>query len=284
MRSGFEKLVVCHLNHQLRGAESDADAAFVRGLAKNCGLRCEIASVDVRAMARKRKLSIETAAREARRDFFRAAARKHRCRALFLAHHADDQAETVLMNLFRGSGLAGLTGMAPRGDHVLEDVTILRPLLDLPRASIDAWARAHEVKFREDASNESLEHTRNRVRHELLPLAADIFKRAPGPLLARFAAIARADDGCLYQLADELLAGAGPQPDGSLRVTDALKAQSPAIIVRVIALWLARQHGFAPHHRELASAIAMLQPGGPAKINLRGARYLRRKEGRLWVS
>lgn len=281
--AGFRQLIVCHLDHKLRGAESAADAAFVRALARQRGLRCECASADVRAIAAKRKLSIETAAREARREFFQSAARKHRCRVLFLAHHADDQAETVLMNLFRGAGLAGVAGMAARSDDSLEGITILRPLLGAPRAEIEAHARTRGLQFREDASNQSLEHARNRVRHELLPLAADIFAREPGPLLARFASIARADDACLDDAARQLLSKCRVHEDGSLAISDDLKSSPPAITSRAIALWLAEHYRYTAQCRELSAALAMLQRGGPAKTNLRGGQHLRRKAGRLWV-
>ena len=283
MRAGFRHLIVCHLDHELRGAASAADAAFVRALAKRHGLRCECATADVRAIAAKRRLSIETAAREARREFFQKAARKHCCRVLFLAHHADDQAETVLMNLFRGAGLSGVAGMAARSYEALEGITVLRPLLEVSRAEITAHARARGLRFREDTSNESLEHTRNRVRHELLRLAAEIFKREPGPLLARFATIARADDACLDAAARQLLSKCRLDEDGSLVIAGDLKSSPPAIASRAIALWLAEHHRYTARHRELAAAVAMLQRGGPAKINLRGGQHLRRKAGRLWV-
>jgi tRNA(Ile)-lysidine synthase len=105
---GYEKLVVCHLNHRLRGAASRADARFVEKVARNLGLDCEIGSVDVGALAKRCKLSIETAARFARLAFFVEVARRRRCSRIFLAHHADDLVETALLNLFRGAGPGGM--------------------------------------------------------------------------------------------------------------------------------------------------------------------------------
>src|SRR6516162_2135950 len=114
---GYERLIVCHLNHRLRGRSSDADARFVKSLVEryNQGLAAriqfELGSANVRAFANQKKLSIETAAREARYAFFAETARRRNCTTIFVAHHADDLVETFLMNLFRGAGSAGLAAI-----------------------------------------------------------------------------------------------------------------------------------------------------------------------------
>src|SRR5207302_238159 len=105
---GYEQLIVCHLNHQLRGRSSDADARFVKKLADKYGVGFELGAVNVRVLAKKKKTSIETAARDARYSFFAKAAKRKRCHTIFLAHHADDLVETFLLNLIRGAGLTGL--------------------------------------------------------------------------------------------------------------------------------------------------------------------------------
>ena len=121
---GYQKLIVCHLNHQLRGKSSDADARFVEKLAVKYGLDLVVGSTKVRALAAQKKLSIETAARTARYEFFAQTAKRKRCRTLFLAHHVDDLVETFLINLFRGAGTAGLSAMREvstrRIDHFAE--------------------------------------------------------------------------------------------------------------------------------------------------------------------
>ena len=164
---GFCKIVVCHLDHGLR-AESRADARFVADFAKTLCAQCEVARSNVAALAKRRKISIEAAAREARYKFFARMARKHSCPHLFLAHHADDQVETFLFNLLRGSGSAGLGGMSP---HSLRDdgLVVLRPLLGVWREEIDAYIAAHALPFREDGSNTDPRYTRNRIRHAALP-------------------------------------------------------------------------------------------------------------------
>ena len=132
-RHGFRKVVVCHLDHRLRGRASTADARFVEKLADRLGYPCESAAVDVRGRMKGHGESMETAARHTRHEFFAECAAKFRCRRILLAHHADDQAETVLWNLLRGSH--GLRGM--RGEQEIriagKPLRIIRPLLELRR-------------------------------------------------------------------------------------------------------------------------------------------------------
>ncbi|HEX8297047.1 MAG TPA: tRNA lysidine(34) synthetase TilS, partial [Chthoniobacteraceae bacterium] len=107
---GYRRLIVCHLDHAVR-EESNADAAFVRQLAEQLGCAVEVARLDVTGLARRRKLSLETAAREARYGFFAEVAARRACRTLFLGHHAEDRVETLLFNLFRGTGGSGLSAI-----------------------------------------------------------------------------------------------------------------------------------------------------------------------------
>src|SRR5438874_11533769 len=108
---GYRKLIVCHLDHELRGRASQVDARFVASMAAKLGLNCEIGRTDVRGLAAQSKLSIETAARAARFAFFIRVARQKRCRTIFLAHHADDLVETALLNLLRGASPGGVAAM-----------------------------------------------------------------------------------------------------------------------------------------------------------------------------
>lgn len=141
IEAGFTNLILCHLNHGLRGEESDGDAALVKRLAKKYALKCEIEGRNVALLAEQRSISIETAAREARHDFFLRMAEKHEAWVVFLAHHAEDQAETILANLCRGSSLAGLAGMrtVQRMDSGLH---LVRPLLNLRRTEINAYLKS----------------------------------------------------------------------------------------------------------------------------------------------
>lgn len=167
--------LVAHFNHQLRGAESDADAEFVRAFAEAQELTVQIGRGDVAAHAQRERVSIEVAARHLRYDFLAQIALAHAAPFIVLAHHADDQAETLLLRLVRGTGVAGLQGMRPISPLPIpnphtEHIKLLRPLLRTPRADIEAFCAAHGLIYRQDSSNDDPQHLRNRVRHELLPL------------------------------------------------------------------------------------------------------------------
>lgn len=281
---GYKKLIVCHVNHGLRGRESGQDAAFVQRLAKRHQLRCKVHRADVRKRATKTKTSLETAGREERLEFFSATARKYHCRSIFLAHHADDDAETVLHNLFRGSSLQGVSGMKPVHETA-SGLLLVRPLLDATRQNINDYIRENKLPYREDSSNQSTGHTRNRVRHELLPLLCDLFQRDVAPLLKRFSALAARDHVFLTALSQEFaIKHEVFNDDGSLRLKAEFKKAHPAIQSRIIHRWLTETHGVPKiGQREIDAALSMLQPNGPAKINLCGDRHLRRKTGRLMV-
>ncbi len=192
-------LHVAHLNHQMRGEEADADATFVAGLAADWELPVTIERVDVPALARAHKLAPEEAARRARYAFLAWVAEQIGARSIAVAHNADDQTETVLMHWLRGAGLAGLRGMLPAtplgdlrleiGDIVpfghwglatepsslksqvsnLQSLTLIRPLLEVPRADIEAYCAGHHLQPRFDRSNLDTTYFRNRLRHELIP-------------------------------------------------------------------------------------------------------------------
>ena len=157
--------VLCaHFNHRLRGDESDRDEAFVRELCRDLGVDCIVGSGDVAAYAASHGVGIEAAARTLRYDFLETAAEENGCTRIATAHNADDNAETILMNLIRGSGLKGLTGIPPaRGK-------IIRPLLTVTRGEIECYLSSNGLAYVEDSSNRSDDYTRNRIRHHVLPL------------------------------------------------------------------------------------------------------------------
>jgi tRNA(Ile)-lysidine synthase len=186
-------LHAAHLHHGQRGAEADADAEFVRGLAAEWGLACTVAQVDVPALAREQRLAFEEAARRARYAFLSRVAAETGARTIAVGHNADDQAETVLMHFLRGSGLAGLRGMLPRtplADYRLLDLPspgfpdseagtagwrtplLIRPLLEVPRADILDYCARHGLAPRFDRSNLDTTYFRNWLRHEVIPLLA----------------------------------------------------------------------------------------------------------------
>ncbi|MBI5800738.1 MAG: tRNA lysidine(34) synthetase TilS [Verrucomicrobia bacterium] len=164
------RLAVAHFNHRLRGAASEGDARFVARVARRLGLECVLESGDVRGLASERGWSVEMAARELRHEFLARTARRLGLRTVALAHHADDQVELFFLRLLRGAG-GGMAGMK-WGSHSPADkaVRLVRPLLDQPKATLVEFAREEKVRFREDASNASVDILRNRIRRELLPL------------------------------------------------------------------------------------------------------------------
>ena len=164
--------VCAHFNHCLRGAESDADEAFVQNLCAAWKVEFVSARGDVRAYAREKGLGIEAAAREMRYSFLERAARKTGCARIATAHTADDNAETVLLNLIRGAGARGLAGIPPvRGN-------VIRPLLCVTRREIEDYLAQNGLTHIEDSSNASDDFTRNRLRHHALPLLREINCRA----------------------------------------------------------------------------------------------------------
>jgi tRNA(Ile)-lysidine synthase len=188
------ELHVAHLNHQLRGKESGADAAYVAGLAKRLGIPATIESRDARSYQKKLHLSLEEAAREVRYSFLAGVAANAGAELVTVGHTADDHIETVLMHLIRGSGIRGMRGLLPisRLRSSAGNLTIIRPLLELSREDTTAYCRRHHLKPRTDTSNLSPEPFRNRIRHYLLPELRKYNPQITGALL-RFSRTA-ADD------------------------------------------------------------------------------------------
>jgi tRNA(Ile)-lysidine synthetase, N-terminal domain len=275
---GFKNLVVCHLNHQLRGRSSNADARFVEKLAAKYDLEAEIGSANVRALASKRKTSIETAGREARYRFFAKTAKRRKCKTIFLAHHADDLVETFLINLFRGAGAAGLSGMREISTRRIDgvDLTIVRPFLGVWRKEIDVYVREHRIKFREDASNKNLNPLRNRIRHRIIPYLEKALGRNIRLAIWRAAAIAGEEEDWMD----------GQLPDASdveLSVAK-LRAVPVALQRRAIFKWLKAQSISEVGFDLVERVRSLLDPAaGPAKTNLAENRHVRRRTGRIFI-
>lgn len=156
-------IIAGHLNHCLRGAESTKDEKFVKALAKKECIKLISAKRDVAGYAKRKKLSIETAARDLRREVLLKTAEKYNCQRIATGHNLNDQAETVLMHIIRGSGLTGLKGIpAANGKFI-------RPMLGIGREEILEYLRLNKIAWREDSTNKSPNHTRNRIRLTLIP-------------------------------------------------------------------------------------------------------------------
>lgn len=190
-------LIVAHLNHCLRGVESDADQEFCRRAALRYNVPFEVRRIDVRDMASDSGLNLEDAGRRARIEFLGEVRSRYDAAAVVLAHHADDQAETVLMRLLRGSGMTGLSGMAFRNAR-----GFVRPLLEISRLEIEQYLVGLGLKWREDASNSDTIYLRNRIRHQLLPLLEE-YNPAIRSCLAATASVLGGDEELLAEMTEQ---------------------------------------------------------------------------------
>ena len=304
--AGYKNLVVCHLNHLLRGRSSDADARFVRKRVEGYdrefvehppslsgsrtgkrsagptprrpGLHFEIGTLDVRAIATRQKMSIEAAARDSRYSFFAKVAKRHRCDTIFLAHHADDLVETFLINLFRGAGSAGLAAMREISTRYIGDVElrIVRPLLGVWRKEIDNYVRKHQVTFREDASNKNLNPLRNRIRHRIIPYLEKILGRNIRPAIWRAATIAGEEEAWMN----------GQLPDSNYIALSAanLRALPVALQRRAILKWLRAQKVSEVGFDVIERVRSLIDPTvSVAKVNLAQDRHARRRSGKIFI-
>jgi len=242
------------------------------------GMEFKPGSANIRALAKKQKMSIETAAREARYAFFAETARRRNCRGIFIAHHADDLVETFLMNLFRGAGSAGLAAMREVSTRRIDGVelTIVRPFLCVWRKEIDDYVRKHRLRFREDATNKNLAPLRNRIRHRIIPYLERTVGRNIRRNIWRTALIA----------AEEEKSMEGELPDltrGELSVAT-IRALPIAFQRRAILKWLRLQNisdvGFdaVERVRSLADCDATI-----VKVNLSQDRHARRRAGKIFI-
>lgn len=226
-----------HFNHQLRGPLADRDEAFVRETCAAWKIPFFSGCGDTRALAREEGLSIEEAARQLRYAFLERTAAEEGCHAVLTAHHADDSAETMLLNLLRGTGSAGLAGIpAARGG-------IYRPFLGITREELRAYAAGHEIVHVEDETNETDEAARNVLRHQVLPVLREL---NPGAVrnMARTAAVLAKESEALEALAAQLAAGARRTPGGKIAISCAALAQAPeAVAGRSVLLLMGEMAG-----------------------------------------
>jgi tRNA(Ile)-lysidine synthase len=281
---GYRRLIVCHLNHQLRGRSSQADSRFVEKLVATWNKKIvahidfEIGSADVRMLAKANKTSIETAARKARYSFFAGVAKRRRCHTIFLAHHADDLVETFLINLFRGAGATGLAAMREASARRIEgvDLTIVRPLLSVWRDEIDSYVREHRLRFREDASNKNLAPLRNRIRRRIIPYLEKTLDRSIRQNIWRTAVIAAEEENWMESQL--------PNAMGTDFSVEELRNLPLAFQRRQILKWLRAQEIANVGFDVIERIRSLFAPGSrTAKTNLPQNRHVRRRAGRLFL-
>jgi tRNA(Ile)-lysidine synthase len=276
---GYGKLIVCHLDHKLRGPASRTDARFVASMAAKLGLNCEIGQIDVRALATQSKLSIETAARAARFAFFVRVARQKRCRTIFLGHHADDLVETALLNLLRGASPGGIAAMRGVAVHRIgkTELTIVRPLLGMWRREIDHYIKQSDLSFREDATNADVRSTRNRIRHRVLPYIEKQLGRDVRKAIWRTTQIWTEEEALLESLVS------GQIGESDLKVVS-LRKMPVALQRRAIINWLGAR-GMKDVGFDVVESIRGLldRECKVAKVNLPRGRYARRRAKRIFI-
>ncbi len=277
---GYNKLIVCHLNHRLRGRSSRADAIFVQKLAAKYDLDLALGAIDVRALAMRTKQSIETAARDVRYKFFAQVARRRRCRTIFLGHHADDLVETFLINLFRGAGTGGLSAMRGVSVRKIDNVKlqIVRPLLGVSREQIDDYVRKHRLKFREDASNKNLAPLRNRIRHRIIPEIEKQLGRNVRGTIWRAATIAAEEENFFEALLPDKLSKL------TALAVKPLRAMPIAVQRRMLHEWL-RARDVPDLSFDLVERVRALLDlsNRAAKTNLPQDRHVRRRAGQIFI-
>ena len=259
-------IIVAHLNHQLRGEESDEDERFVRKLAGQSNLPACVERIAVADHARSGKKNLEATARRLRYDFLRRAAEEHEANFVFTAHTLDDQAETVLMRLARGSGAEGLRGIH-RIVVLSEKLKLARPMLAVKRAEVIEHCEHYKLAFRHDSSNLSMDFTRNRIRHELLP-KLETFNPRIQESLARASELIADDEDFIQPFADKLLDEAR---EGARLNIKPLQKAHPAIVRRVLRQWLRGEQGTllrinAAHIAAIENLIMRSQSGRFIKL------------------
>lgn len=260
------KPIVLHFDHGWRRTSS-RDAEFIKKLSKKYGLECYI-DKDNSIPIKK-----EGVARDLRWNFFKKAAKRYRCLTLVLAHHANDQVETFLWQMMRGTGSAW-KGMEPVSRR--EELTVYRPLLSVWRSEIEAYAKAAKLTWREDITNADIAYSRNRIRHRLIPFLEKEFSPGVSRRLWNLAEILRGESAWM----DLLCRPEAGQPE--LTVKD-LRAFPMGQRRRIIRLWLERQGIRDISFADIELVNGLVERVKPAKVNLSGACHARRREGKIFV-
>lgn len=225
------RLVVAHLNHKLRGSIADEEAAFVSQIAGSLGLPCEIASRDVAEYGTRNRLSVQEAARTVRYAFYDDAAAKYSADKIALGHQADDNVESILIHLLRGTGPLGLAGIPP-----VRDGRIIRPLIDVTREQVLAYLERQGLEHVTDPSNLDVDYLRNRIRHQLLPLLKEEYNPNMVDTLNRLGSILRDEedfwDLTVSRVFQEL--SGKPTPHGMTLPVNRLSDLHPALLRRVL--------------------------------------------------
>ena len=292
---GRGTLYVGHLNHQSRGAESDADQQWLERLCHQLGTPLEVGRADPAALAAEQGDGWEAAARRARYDFLDLTAQRIGARWLAVAHTADDQVETALHRVLRGTGLAGLAGM-PRTRPLSPTVTLVRPLLDVRRTEVLEYLAAIGQGFRLDSTNDDRRFTRNRLRHELLPLLRADYNAQTDEALTRLVQQAGEAQQVIASLVDDLVercvrmepvSKGGSAGCSRIRIACGPPADEPPLLVRELckaawsaAGWPLQSMGF-DQWQQLAELV---QGAAATPVDLPGGIHAQIRDGSVELS
>jgi tRNA(Ile)-lysidine synthase len=242
-------LYVAHVNHGVRGSQSDADSLWVQSLSRDdLKIPCVVANLRMSADDK----GIEETARDLRYEYLTDTAVKLECSFVALGHNANDQCETVLHHLIRGTGLAGLRGI-PRTRPLANGVDLVRPMLDISRKQIEQWLESLGQTWREDHTNRDNSLTRNRIRNELIPQLEDQFNPQIAKVLASLSSQASECYCLISSLAEPLVNAARVSVNGTvIRIQASALSDQPAILIREALVQIWKQAGWPLKHMGFA--------------------------------
>jgi tRNA(Ile)-lysidine synthase len=273
-------LSAIHFNHKLRGADSDQDEQFVGELAQRLGFESLSESGDVAAYAKEKHFSVETAARKLRYEYFQRLLSENQFDRIVTAHTLDDQAETVLLKLVRGAGTRGLAGIYPK--LIVKQASIIRPLLGIRRKDIEAYLADIQQPWREDKSNRDLRHSRNRVRHGILPRLERHLNPAVYEALSETADIARAEEDYWSRKVEEILPAVWQKQSSGGMLNLELLADLPLALQRRVVRRAAESLGLNLEFRQVAEILETASSSPTHKSLLLPNRWkVSRKKGEL---
>lgn len=269
------RLIACHVHHGLR-PEADEEAAFVRQFSASLRIPCVWKRTDVTELARANGISIEEAARKARQALFLEWSGDYPGAFVALAHHRNDQQETAFLHLCRGA--SGIHGMSPVSTWE-NGLTVVRPLLNFSREEITSYLERHHIPWKEDASNQSTEYTRNALRHEVIPKLNDLFRRDTSLSFSRACRIENRVRTALAQALDSMNL---TDPQGRLFLPK-VNQLPPELRQCAVHHYLRRKNIPDLTEDAVLRVMSLLDTDGPSRTSLPGGRLAVRKEKRLAI-
>lgn len=257
---GINTLVAAHVNHNIRGGEAKRDELFVEQFCENNHIRFRLLSADIPAISRQKKIGIEETARKVRYEFFDKLSKEYGA-VVATAHNANDNAETMIYNLTRGSGLKGICGIPPKRDY------IIRPLITVTREEIERYCVDNDLSFVTDSTNLSDEYTRNKIRHNILPILSQLNPSFQSSM-SRASQLLRQDDEFLFQLANEVITNSKVNDGYNVSV---FREQNKSVLSRVVMILLDRGYGIKVDYNCISSVCNAIYNG--SRVNICGDLY-----------